>query len=169
VGPRRHRNAHDLRRSRLHLFGVGGPEPGETFVGKEAVRVGFLKLLTHDRDSVSESGEVRFVGDWAVMTWGFRRAAGAGGQLVRGCDLFEFRDGLIVRKDSYRKTTPQALSSKKARRLLPSASRVQYVPVALVGGKARQVDVGVQPNLVLAPSRECSRKSESAELTKSPS
>jgi hypothetical protein len=41
-----------------------------------------------------------------VMTWGFRRAAGAGGQLVRGCDLFEFRDGLIVRKDSFRKTTP---------------------------------------------------------------
>jgi ketosteroid isomerase-like protein len=83
-----------------------GPEPGETFVGKEAVRAGFLKLLTHDRDSVSEPGEIRFVGDWAVMTWGFRRAAAAGGQLIRGCDLFEFRDGLIVRKDSYRKTTP---------------------------------------------------------------
>src|SRR3954471_10438493 len=83
-----------------------GPEPGETFIGKEAVRAGFLKLLTHDRDSVSEPGEIRVVGDWAVMTWGFRRAAGAGGQLVRGCDLFEFRDGLIVRKDSYRKTTP---------------------------------------------------------------
>ena len=78
-----------------------GPEPGETFVGKEAVREGFLKLLAHDRGSVSEPGEMRAVGDWVVFKWGFRSSAG----LVRGCDLFEFRDGLIVRKDSYRKTT----------------------------------------------------------------
>src|SRR4051812_15671823 len=82
-----------------------GPEPGETFVGKEAVRAGFLKLLAHDNDGVSVPGEIRMVGDWAVFTWGFRRKGGDG-QLVRGCDLFEFRDGLIVRKDSFRKTTP---------------------------------------------------------------
>src|SRR3954471_3046259 len=80
-----------------------GPEPGETFVGKEAVRAGFLKLLAHDRAGTSEPGEIRILGDWAVFKWGFRLATGA---LVRGCDLFEFRDGLIIRKDSYRKTTP---------------------------------------------------------------
>jgi ketosteroid isomerase-like protein len=82
-----------------------GPEPGETFVGREAVRAGFLKLLAHDSDCVSEPGEMRIVGDWGVFTWGFRRPSAVGGQLVRGCDLFQFRDGLVVRKDSYRKTT----------------------------------------------------------------
>ena len=83
-----------------------GPEPGETFVGKEAVRAGFLKLLAHDNESVSEPGEMRIVGDWGVFTWGFRRSPKDGGQLIRGVDLFEFRDGLIIRKDSFRKTTP---------------------------------------------------------------
>jgi hypothetical protein len=63
-------------------------------------------LLAHDRDTVAEPGEIRMVGDWAVFRWGFRRAVGAGYQVVRGCDVFEFHDGLIVRKDSYRKTTP---------------------------------------------------------------
>lgn len=81
-----------------------GPEPGETFSGKDAVRTGFLKLLAHDRDSVSEPGEIRVVGDWAVFKWGFRSSSGDR-RLVRGCDLFEFRNGLIVGKDSYRKTT----------------------------------------------------------------
>jgi ketosteroid isomerase-like protein len=81
-----------------------GPEPGQTFVGRAAVREGFLKLLAHDRDGVSEPGEMRVVGDWAVFTWGFRRTVGSAQQVVRGCDLFEFRDGLIVRKDSFRKT-----------------------------------------------------------------
>ena len=82
-----------------------GPEPGETFVGKDAVRAGFLKLLGHDRGSVSEPGEIRVLGDWAAFTWGFRRPPEAGGALIRGCDLFQFRDGLVIRKDSFRKTT----------------------------------------------------------------
>lgn len=83
-----------------------GPEPGETFVGKDAVRAGFLKLLAHDKGSVSEPGTMRIVDDWAVFTWGFRRKVGDRDQVIRGCDLFEFRDGLITKKDSYRKTVP---------------------------------------------------------------
>ena len=82
-----------------------GPEPGETFVGRDAVRAGFAKLLAHDSDGVAEPGEIRLAGDWVVSTWGFRKG-GPDGQttLVRGCDLFVFRDGLIVRKDAFRKT-----------------------------------------------------------------
>lgn len=82
-----------------------GPEPGETFVGKEAVREGFLKVLAHDTGSVAEPGEIRVLGDWAVFTWGFRFKTAEGERLVRGCDLFQFRDGLVVRKDSFRKAT----------------------------------------------------------------
>ena len=65
----------------------------------------FAKLLAHDSDGVAEPGEIRLAGDWVVSTWGFRKG-GPDGQttLVRGCDLFVFRDGLIVRKDAFRKT-----------------------------------------------------------------
>jgi ketosteroid isomerase-like protein len=84
-----------------------GPEPGETFTGKAAVRAGFITMLAHDRDSVSEPGEVHVFGDRAVSTWGYRRQDSSGRSiLVRGCDLWLFRDGLIVRKDAFRKTYP---------------------------------------------------------------
>src|SRR5512144_663043 len=76
-----------------------GPEPGETFVGRDAVRTGFARLLAHDSDGTSEPGEMRVVGDWVVSTWGFRKAGPDDRSiLVRGCDIFSIRDGLIVRK-----------------------------------------------------------------------
>ena len=82
-----------------------GPEPGETFVGRDAVRAGFAKLLAHDSDGVAEPGEIRSADDWVVSTWGFRKVGPDGRPfLVRGCDLFVFRDGLIIRKDAFRKT-----------------------------------------------------------------
>ncbi len=81
-----------------------GPEPGETFVGREAVRAGFAKVLAHDSDGVAEPGEIRAVADWVVSTWGFRKTRPDGRAiLVRGCDIFVFRDGLIIRKDAFRK------------------------------------------------------------------
>ena len=82
-----------------------GPEPGETFAGRDAVREGFARLLAHDSDGVAEPGEMRAAGDWVVSTWGFRKKRSDGRPfVVRGCDVFVLRDGLIVRKDSFRKT-----------------------------------------------------------------
>lgn len=83
-----------------------GPEPGETFVGRDAVRAGFAKLLAHDSDGVAEPGEIRSAGnDWVVSTWGYRKVGPDGRRiLVRGCDVFVFRDGLIIRKDAFRKS-----------------------------------------------------------------
>jgi len=83
-----------------------GPEPGETFVGREAVRAGFAKLLAHDDDGVAEPGEIRpATDDRVVSTWGYRKRGPDGRQiLVRGCDIFVFRDGMIIRKDAFRKT-----------------------------------------------------------------
>jgi ketosteroid isomerase-like protein len=82
-----------------------GPEPGETFVGRDAVRSGFAKLLAHDSDGVAEPGEMRAAGGWVVSTWGYRKPAPDGKSvLVRGCDIFVLRDGLIIRKDAFRKT-----------------------------------------------------------------
>jgi ketosteroid isomerase-like protein len=83
-----------------------GPEPGETFVGREAVRAGFAKLLAHDSDGVAEPGELRSAGNWVVSMWGFRKRRPNGQEfVVRGCDVFVFRDDLIVRKDAFRKTS----------------------------------------------------------------
>lgn len=82
-----------------------GPEPGETFVGRDAVQAGFAKLLAHDSDGVAEPGEIRSAGDWVVSTWGYRKPSADGRPtFVRGCDVFVFRDGLIIRKDAFRKT-----------------------------------------------------------------
>jgi ketosteroid isomerase-like protein len=82
-----------------------GTEPGETFTGRAEVERGFKALLAHDSDGVAEPGEMRSVGDWVVSTWGFRKKSPAGEPiLVRGCDIFVLRDGLIVRKDSFRKS-----------------------------------------------------------------
>jgi hypothetical protein len=63
-----------------------GPEPGETFIGREEVRAGFAKLLAHDSDGVAEPGEIRSAGDdWVVSTWGYRRS-------VPMVDAFSFED-----------------------------------------------------------------------------
>jgi ketosteroid isomerase-like protein len=82
-----------------------GPEPGETFVGRDAVRAGFAKLLAHDSGGVAEPGEMWDAGNCVVSTWGYRQRHADGREfLERGCDVFVFRDGLIVRKDAFRKT-----------------------------------------------------------------
>lgn len=80
-----------------------GADPGGTrYVGKAAVREGLAGRFSgipdvhyaEDRHWVCEN---RGVSEWLLTgttTAGERIA-------VRGCDLWEFRDDLIVRKDSY--------------------------------------------------------------------
>lgn len=82
-----------------------GPEPGETFVGSEAVRAGFVKMLSHDASGTSKSGPVFVSGDRGIAEWSYEFVDSAGNKTeVRGCDIFEFSDGLIRRKDAFRKT-----------------------------------------------------------------
>ena len=80
-----------------------GPAPGGArMVGKERVREGIrsrfegIPDIRYDDDRHWTSGD-RGVSEWTI------RGTQAGGERieVRGCDLFEFRDGLIHRKDSY--------------------------------------------------------------------
>ena len=82
-----------------------GPESyGTRYVGKEAVRAGLAKRFEgipdvhygDDRHFVSADG-VRGASEWTLTgttTDGERLE-------VRGCDLWTFRDGKIVVKDSY--------------------------------------------------------------------
>lgn len=80
-----------------------GPEPGETFVGRDAVRAGIVKLLAHDDGRARQSGETWFFGDFAFSTWSFRDNSAAAQRTIRGIDYFEFSPQGITRKDAFRK------------------------------------------------------------------
>ena len=82
-----------------------GPEPGNTYVGREAVRRGFEEMLRHDAKGRSRDGRVFIAGDRGAAEWSYEYGGGSGRVTeVRGCDLFEFRGDRIKRKDAYRKT-----------------------------------------------------------------
>lgn len=80
-----------------------GPDAwGTRFVGKAAVREG-LALRFSGIPDVHYGEDRHFVsGDRGVSEWTLTGTTTAGERIaVRGCDLWEFRDGMIVRKDSY--------------------------------------------------------------------
>lgn len=82
-----------------------GPEPrGHRYVGKAEVRKGLATRLEGLPDVHYSDDEHWVFGDRAVSQWTLTGATKEGKKIrVRGCDLLQFRDGKIVRKDSYRK------------------------------------------------------------------
>ena len=82
-----------------------GPEPwGQRFVGKAQVREGLAGRFKgipdvhygEDRHWISANGNM------GVSEWTLTGTTTSGVRLkVRGCDLWEFRNGKITRKDSY--------------------------------------------------------------------
>jgi steroid delta-isomerase-like uncharacterized protein len=87
-----------------------GPDPwGTRFEGKEAVREGLAARFEGIPD-VHYGQDRHFVcGDRGVSEWTLTGSTTEGVRLeVRGCDLWEFRNGLIVRKDSYWKMVESA-------------------------------------------------------------
>src|SRR6185369_14029645 len=48
-----------------------GPEPGETFRGRAAVREGFLRMLAHDRGRIGRQGRCFVAGDRGVDQWSY--------------------------------------------------------------------------------------------------
>jgi ketosteroid isomerase-like protein len=80
-----------------------GADPwGARFIGKAAVREGIAARFAGLPD-VRYAEDRHFVcGDRGVSEWLLTGTTTAGERIaVRGCDLWEFRDGLVVRKDSY--------------------------------------------------------------------
>jgi ketosteroid isomerase-like protein len=81
-----------------------GSEPGQTYIGKEAVRQGFEKMLKHDEGGESRSGDVWVAGNKGVAEWSYIFTNEKGEKFeLRGCDLFEFDGNQICRKDAFRK------------------------------------------------------------------
>ena len=89
-----------------------GPEPwGQRFVGKAQVKEGLASRFKgipdvhygEDRHWISTDGTQ------GVSEWTLTGTTTSGVKLkVRGCDLWEFRNGKITRKDSYWKIVEQA-------------------------------------------------------------
>ena len=80
-----------------------GPAPGgRHLVGKEQVRTGIQARLDGIPD-IHYGDDRHFVcGDRGVSEWTIRGTQLNGEPIeVRGCDLFEFTDGKISRKDSF--------------------------------------------------------------------
>lgn len=80
-----------------------GPEPwGERFVGKERVRAGLARRFEGIPDVHYGEDRHWVSGERAVSEWTLTGTTKAGQRVhVRGCDLWEFRDGAVVYKDSY--------------------------------------------------------------------
>jgi ketosteroid isomerase-like protein len=102
-------NRHDLDAIMAHFAedavfeSPRGPDPwGTRFEGKAAVREGLAARFTGIPDV--HYGDDRHVvcGDRGVSEWLLTGTTTTGERIaVRGCDLWEFRDGLVIRKDSY--------------------------------------------------------------------
>ena len=80
-----------------------GTEPwGERFVGKEDVRKGLATRFSGIPNVHYGEDHHWVAGDRGVSEWTLTGTTTGGIQLrVRGCDLWEFRDGLVTRKDSF--------------------------------------------------------------------
>lgn len=102
-------NAHDLD-AIMEFFAEDcsldmprGPEPwGRRLVGRTAVREGLASRFAGLPDVHYGEGRHWVSGDLGVSEWLLTGTRPDGEQLrVRGCDHWEFRDGQVVRKDSY--------------------------------------------------------------------
>jgi ketosteroid isomerase-like protein len=102
-------NAHDLDRIMSYfsedcvLEMPRGPDPwGRRYVGATAAKEGLRSRFSGIPD-VSYSEDTHFVsGDTGISQWTLRGTSTTGVRIeVRGCDFYTFRDGRIIKKDSY--------------------------------------------------------------------
>jgi ketosteroid isomerase-like protein len=83
--------------------GPRGTEPwGTRFVGAAAVREGFAARFSGIPDVRYRDGSHFVDGDRGASEWTLSGTTTAGERIeVRGCDLWTFRDGQIIKKDSF--------------------------------------------------------------------
>ena len=86
-----------------------GPNPwGRRLTGKAEVRTGIEARLAGIPDIHYGNDRHWVCGDRGVSEWTITGTDTSGTRVeVRGCDLFELRDGKIARKDSYWKLVEQ--------------------------------------------------------------
>jgi steroid delta-isomerase-like uncharacterized protein len=86
---------------------AGGELLGRSFIGREAVREGFLLAWQTFPDAAWVDGEHFVAGDRGVSESTFRGTRADGARIeARMVDVFTFRDGKIAVKNAYRKDRP---------------------------------------------------------------
>lgn len=108
-------NSHDLD-ALMRLFttdavfeGSGGPDiGGQRFEGETAVRAAFAGVFDRMPDAHWGDGRHYVINPgYCVSEWTLTGTLADGSRLeVNGCDFLTVRDGLISRKNSYRKQRP---------------------------------------------------------------
>jgi rhodanese-related sulfurtransferase len=87
-------------------------------------------------------GRVVVAGDRGFAEWSFTETTTDGGhRIIRGCDLFEFRDRRISRKDAYRKvlgTVPGTSSRDKRDEVTAMSSAASGSPVTAVAAASAE-------------------------------
>lgn len=80
-----------------------GPDPwGERFHGREEIRTSIEAVFRTLPDIHFGEANRWVCGDRGVAEWTCTATTPKGRRMeVRGCDLFEFREGKVVRKDTY--------------------------------------------------------------------
>jgi steroid delta-isomerase-like uncharacterized protein len=86
---------------------AGAEVCGARYVGSEAVRAGFAEVWAVYPDARWADARHFVHGDRGVSEWTFTGTKVDGTRIeVQGCDVFTFRDGKILLKNSYRKNRP---------------------------------------------------------------
>lgn len=85
-----------------------GPDVcGTRYVGRESVRAGFAEVWATFPDAQWSHARHFVHGERGVSEWTFTGTRADGTRVeVEGCDLFSFRHGKILVKNSYRKNRP---------------------------------------------------------------
>jgi ketosteroid isomerase-like protein len=83
--------------------GPRGPDPwGQRFVGRDAIRDAFAARFAGIPDIRYQQDDHFADGDRGASEWTLSGTTTEGQRIeVRGCDLWTFRDGKVVKKDSY--------------------------------------------------------------------
>ena len=80
---------------------------GTRFAGRESVRAGFAEVWATFPDAQWRNARHFVLEERGVSEWTFTGTQADGTRVeVHGCDLFTFRDGRILLKNSYRKSRP---------------------------------------------------------------
>ena len=86
---------------------AGDEVRGTRYEGADAVRAGFAKAWESLPDAKWGDANHFVSGDRGVSEWVFSGTQADGKRVeVTGCDIFTFRDGKILVKNSYRKNRP---------------------------------------------------------------
>ena len=109
-------DSHDLDGIMAHFAddavfeGPRGTEPwGTRWVGAAAVREGFAARFAGIPDVRYRQADHVVDGDRGASSWTLSGTTTDGERIeVRGCDLWTFRDGKVVKKDSFWKIRPTA-------------------------------------------------------------